>query len=236
MGVKTVTFYPGNADKGLHTHMAVHRVAQPLHRRAAGRHGWPPDHGNAHPQRSSAGFALAALARPESILITGKCAPQPVSAVALAALARPEKHPAWAFWAAGVQAKAAHPSAQAGLAGAHGISVSGSRTPAQRRNGWLSRPEPEAVAIEEAAAADVVLTAKPLSPGPVFFWKARWLGAPCAGAGRGKQPGPAFARNWDDEAMLSKLCGGRSPASSVEPRNREDVASSPRPRGADRDR
>jgi len=63
MGVKTVAFYPGNADKGLHTHMAVIELLS-----------------------RSTGEPLAVM---DGRLIT-EMRTAAVSAVALAALARPE--------------------------------------------------------------------------------------------------------------------------------------------------
>ena len=48
MGVKTVTFYAGNDELGLHTHMAIIELMRPRDRGAAGVDGWAPDYRDAH--------------------------------------------------------------------------------------------------------------------------------------------------------------------------------------------
>ena len=138
MGVKTVTFYPGNADLGLHTHMAVVELLS----RATGE----------------------PLAVMDGRLIT-EMRTAAVSAVALAALLPPGASQPGHPWQRRAGARA--PSGvQAGLARSRRRSASGAarRRNAER---LAQETGARAVAIEEAAAADVVLTVTS-SPTPVL--------------------------------------------------------------------
>jgi thiomorpholine-carboxylate dehydrogenase len=186
MGVKTVTFYPGNADLGIPTHMAVIELL-----------------------KRSTGEPLAVM---DGRLIT-EMRTAAVSAVAFAALAplHFERPPAsFGILGSGVQAHA-HIEALGHVWPAllpENILI-WSRTPANAER-LAAETGARAVAIEEAAAADVVLTAT-ASPEPVLH--GRWL-APHALVLAVGATG-ATLRELDDEAMLSSFVVAES-RSSVE--------------------
>jgi ornithine cyclodeaminase/alanine dehydrogenase-like protein (mu-crystallin family) len=142
IGVKTVTFYPGNADKGLHTHMAVIELL-----------------------RRSTGEPLAVM---DGRVIT-EMRTAAVSAVALAALAPPGAS-SLGILGSGVQARS-HLQAFRMVSSAFNEVRIWSRTPANAQR-LADETSARAVPIEEAAAADVVLTVTS-SPTPVL--QGRWL-------------------------------------------------------------
>lgn len=170
MGVKTVTFFPGNAALGLVTHMAMIELLS----RATGE----------------------PLALMDGRLIT-EMRTAAVSAVALEALtSSAETSPrSLGILGAGVQARAHLEALRLVRPGLRDIRI-WSRTPAAAER-LAADTESRAVAIEEAAAADVVLTAT-ASPEPVL--QGRWL-APCALVLAVGAVG-AHLRELDDEAML----------------------------------
>lgn len=146
MGVKTVTFYPGNADRGIHTHMAMVELLD----RATGK----------------------PLAVMDGRLIT-EMRTAAVSAVAYQALAPVHfDHPPQSFGiiGSGVQARAHVQALRHVWPEMDEILVWSPR----RENAEKCAAElrGRSVAIEEAAAADVVLTAT-LSAQPVL--QGRWL-------------------------------------------------------------
>lgn len=170
MGVKTVTFYPANAELGMHTHMAIVEVLS----RATGE----------------------PLAVMDGRLIT-EMRTAAVSAVALDALTA--KHaPSLGILGSGVQARS-HIAALRMVRPALSDIRIWSRTAA---NAELLAEEvgARAVPIEEAAAADVVLTVT-ASPAPVL--EGRWL-APHALVLAVGATG-ATLRELDDEAMQSSF-------------------------------
>ena len=186
MCVKTVTFYPGNAEQGLPTHMAVIEL---LNR--------------------STGEPLALM---DGRLIT-EMRTAAVSAVAFAALAplHFETPPVtFGILGSGVQAHAhiqalrhVWPTLQP-----ENILI-WSRTPANAER-LASDTGARAVKIEEAAAADVVLTAT-ASPEPVLH--GRWLASHSLVLAVGATG--ATLRELDHEAMLSSFVVAES-RSSVE--------------------
>lgn len=146
MGVKTVTFYPGNAELGLPTHMAMIELL-----------------------RRQTGEPLALM---DGTLIT-EMRTASVSAVAFSALAplHFEAAPAsFGILGSGVQAHAHIQALRLVWPALNDIRI-WSRTPANAER-LAAETGARSVAIEEAAAADVVLTATS-SPEPVL--QGRWL-------------------------------------------------------------
>lgn len=128
MGVKTVTFYPGNADLGLHTHMAVIELL-----------------------RRSTGEPLAVV---DGRLIT-EMRTAAVSAVALAALA-PITATSLGILGSGVQARSHIRAFRLVRPALKDIRI-WSRTTANAER-LAEETGARAVSMEEAAAGDVVLT------------------------------------------------------------------------------
>jgi ornithine cyclodeaminase/alanine dehydrogenase-like protein (mu-crystallin family) len=170
MGVKTVTFYPANAELGLHTHMAVIELLS----RATGE----------------------PLAVMDGRLIT-EMRTAAVSAVALDALAL-KRSPSLGILGSGVQARSHIQAFRLVRPELKDIRV-WSRTAANAER-LGEEVGARAVAIEEAAAADVVLTVT-ASPAPVL--EGRWL-APHALVLAVGATG-ASLRELDDEAMQSSF-------------------------------
>lgn len=172
MGVKTVTFYPGNAELdpalGLHTHMAIVEVL-----------------------RRSTGEPLAVM---DGRLIT-EMRTAAVSAVALDALAPPEAA-SLGILGSGVQARShLHALRQVRPALKDVRIWSRTRAHAER---LAVETGARAVAIQEAAAADVVLTVT-ASAAPVL--EGQWL-APHALVLAVGATGSTL-RELDDDAMMS---------------------------------
>jgi len=167
MGVKTVTFFPGNADLGLHTHMAIVELL-----------------------RRSTGEPLAVM---DGRLIT-EMRTAAVSAVALAALASPEAN-SLGILGSGVQARSHIQALRLVWPMLNDIRI-WSRTVVNAER-LAEEAGARTVPIEEAAAADVVLTVTS-SPGPVL--EGRWL-APRALVLAVGATGSSL-RELDDEAML----------------------------------
>jgi ornithine cyclodeaminase/alanine dehydrogenase-like protein (mu-crystallin family) len=142
MGVKTVTFFPGNAELGLHTHMAMVELLS-----------------------RSTGEPLALM---DGRLIT-EMRTAAVSAVALDALARPDVK-SFGVVGAGVQARSHLKALRMVRPGLMDVRIC-SRNPA-KADRLAEEAAGRAVSIEEAAAADVVLTVT-TSPEPVLM--GRWL-------------------------------------------------------------
>jgi thiomorpholine-carboxylate dehydrogenase len=168
MGVKTVTFFPGNTDVGLPTHMAVIELL-----------------------RRSTGEPLAVM---DGRLIT-EMRTAAVSAVAVAALA-PKHATSLGILGSGVQARShiaafriAHPNLK-------DIRI-WSRT-AAHSDQLAAATDARSVTIEEAAAADVVLTVT-ASPDPVL--RGRWVAKDSLVLAIGATG--AGLRELDDEAMQS---------------------------------
>jgi thiomorpholine-carboxylate dehydrogenase len=128
MGVKTVTFYPGNAELGLHTHMAVVELL-----------------------RRSTGEQLAVM---DGRVIT-EMRTAAVSAVALDALA-PRMATSLGILGSGVQARSHIQAFRRVRPALNEIRV-WSRTPANAER-LAAETGARAVSIQEAASADVVLT------------------------------------------------------------------------------
>jgi ornithine cyclodeaminase/alanine dehydrogenase-like protein (mu-crystallin family) len=168
MGVKTVTFYPGNAEAGLHTHMAVIELL-----------------------RRSTGEPLAVM---DGRVIT-EMRTAAVSAVAAAALAPPTAS-SLGILGSGVQARSHIRALRLVRPVLKDIRI-WSRTEANAER-LAEETGARAVAIEDAAAADVVLTVT-ASPAPVL--EGRWLGAHALVLAVGATG--ASLRELDDEAMLS---------------------------------
>jgi thiomorpholine-carboxylate dehydrogenase len=168
MGVKTVTFFPGNAELGLHTHMAVIELL-----------------------RRSTGEPLAVM---DGRLIT-EMRTAAVSAVALAALA-PTTATSLGILGSGVQARSHIQALRLVRPELTDIRI-WSRTPANAER-LADETGAHVVPIEEAAAADVVLTVT-ASPGPVL--EGRWLSAHALVLAVGATG--STLRELDDEAMLS---------------------------------
>lgn len=168
MGVKTVTFYPGNAELGLHTHMAVIELLQ-----------------------RSTGEPLAVM---DGRVIT-EMRTAAVSAVALAALA-PANATSLGILGSGVQARShiqAFKLVRPGLTDIRVWSRTGAN--AERLAGEVGA---RVVGIEEAAAADVVLT---VTSSPVPILRGSWLGAGALVLAVGATG--AALRELDDEVMQS---------------------------------
>jgi len=170
MGVKIVTFYPGNTELGLHTHMAMIELL-----------------------RRSTGEPLALM---DGRLIT-EMRTAAVSAVAFAALApaRPVAPASFGILGSGVQARAHIQALKLVWPGMGDIRV-WSRNPANGQR-LAAETGARAVAIAEAAAADVVLTATS-STQPVLM--GRWLAPDALVLSVGATG--ADLRELDDEAML----------------------------------
>ena len=168
MGVKTVTFYPGNADLGLHTHMAVIELLS-----------------------RSTGEPLAVM---DGRVIT-EMRTAAVSAVALDALAAREAS-SLGILGSGVQARSHIEAFRRARPGIQDIRI-WSRTSANAER-LAAETGTRAVAIEEAAAADVILTVT-ASPGPVL--RGCWLEPDALVLAVGATG--ASLRELDDEAMHS---------------------------------
>jgi len=181
MAVKTVTFYPANAELGLPTHMAVIEL---LNRKT--------------------GQPLAVM---DGRLIT-EMRTAAVSAVALDALARPNVG-SLGILGSGVQARSHLEALRLVRPSLTDIRI-WSRTKANSE-ALAAEVEARAVAIEEAAAADVVLVATS-SPTPIL--KGRWLKPDALVIAIGAI-GPQL-RELDDEAMLSScvIAEARGPVES----------------------
>lgn len=170
MGVKTVTFYPGNAELGLHTHMAVIELL-----------------------RRSTGEPLAVM---DGRLIT-EMRTAAVSAVALDALTT-KRAPSLGILGSGVQARA-H------IRAIRMVRPEMSEIRIWSRSGENARKLAEemgarAVTVEEAAAADVVLT---VTSSPVPVLEGRWLGRDALVMAVGATG--ASLRELDDEVMHSSV-------------------------------
>jgi thiomorpholine-carboxylate dehydrogenase len=169
MAVKTVTFYPGNADRGLHTHMAVIELL-----------------------RRSTGEPLAIM---DGRLIT-EMRTAAVSAVVLATLS-PPRVSILGILGSGVQARS-HIQAFRMVRGFKDIRI-WSRNPAHAER-LAGQTGARAVPIEEAAAADVVLTVT-ASPEPVL--EGRWLSPHALVLAVGATG--ASLRELDDEVMRTSF-------------------------------
>jgi len=172
MGVKIVTFYPGNDALGLHTHMA-----------------------NIELLRRDTGEPLAVM---DGRLIT-EMRTAAVSAVAFAALAPlhfAAPPVAFGIIGSGVQARAHIRALKHVWPELREIRIA-SRNPENAAR-LAAEVDARAVAVEEAAAADVVLTAT-TSPVPVL--QGRWLKPDALVLAVGAST--ASWRELDDEAMLS---------------------------------
>jgi thiomorpholine-carboxylate dehydrogenase len=169
MAVKAVTFYPGNAEKGLHTHMAVIELL-----------------------RRSTGEPLAIM---DGRLIT-EMRTAAVSAVALGALAS-DGASSLGILGSGVQARS-HIQAFRMVRGFKDIRI-WSRNPAHAER-LAEQAGACAVPIEEAAAADVVLTVT-ASPTPVL--EGRWLSPRALVLAVGATG--ASLRELDDEVMRTSF-------------------------------
>ena len=169
MAVKTVTFYPGNADAGLHTHMAVIELL-----------------------RRSTGEPLAVM---DGRLIT-EMRTAAVSAVVLATLS-PPRVSSLGILGSGVQARS-HIQAFRMVRGFKDIRI-WSRNP-MNAEVLAEQTGARAVAIEEAAAADVVLTVT-ASPTPVL--EGRWLSPHALVLAVGATG--ASLRELDDEVMRTSF-------------------------------
>ena len=181
MAVKTVTFYPGNAEHGLHTHMAVVELL----RRATGE----------------------VLALMDGRLIT-EMRTAAVSSVALDALSS-QTVTSLGILGSGVQARSHLAALRHVRPGLKDIRI-WSRTPANAQTladevnaakvgdygPAANKPRARAVPIEEAAAADVVLTATS-STVPVL--EGRWLSPHAVVLAVGATG--ATLRELDDELM-----------------------------------
>ncbi|MGA2217913.1 MAG: ornithine cyclodeaminase family protein [Terracidiphilus sp.] len=168
MGVKTVTFYPGNAELGLHTHMAVIELLQ-----------------------RSTGEPLAVM---DGRVIT-EMRTAAVSAAALSALA-PANATSLGILGSGVQARSHAQAFKLVRPGLTDIRV-WSRTPAHAEQ-FAGEVGARVVPIEEAAAADVVLT---VTSSPVPILKGSWLGSEALVLAVGATG--ATLRELDDEVMQS---------------------------------
>ena len=174
MGVKTVTFYPGNAAKQLHTHMAVIELL-----------------------RRSTGEPLAVM---DGRLIT-EMRTAAVSAAAFSAIAPlhfDEAPRSFGILGSGVQAHAHIKALRLVWPEMKDVRIwSPTRENAER---LAAKTGARTVAIEEAAAADVVLTATS-SPEPVL--QGRWLGENALVLAVGATG--STQRELDDEAMRSSF-------------------------------
>ena len=172
MGVKTVTFYAGNDELGLHTHMAIVEL-----------------------MRRETGEPLALM---DGRLIT-EMRTAAVSAAAFAGIAplHFESAPSsFGIIGSGVQARAHIAALRHVWPGMGEILIASRKTPNATR--LAEEVGARAVAAEEAAAADVVLTAT-TSPVPVL--QGRWLKPNALVLAVGASG--ASVRELDDEAMLS---------------------------------
>ena len=167
MGVKTVTFYPGNDELGLHTHMAIVELI-----------------------RRSTGEPLAVM---DGRLIT-EMRTAAVSAVALAALGDPSVK-SIGILGSGVQARAHFTALRTVRPGLDDIRI-WSRTEANAKR-LAAEIGGCAVPVEEAAAADVVVTVTS-SADPVL--RGRWLSPHALVLAVGATG--ASLRELDDETML----------------------------------
>jgi ornithine cyclodeaminase/alanine dehydrogenase-like protein (mu-crystallin family) len=168
MGVKTVTFFPGNAELGLHTHMAVIELL-----------------------RRSTGEPLAVM---DGRLIT-EMRTAAVSATAVDALAAKDAA-SLGILGSGVQARSHIDALRLVRPGLRDLRI-WSRTAANAER-LAAETGARAVTIEEAAAAQVVLTVT-ASPDPVLA--GRWLAADALVLAVGATG--ASLRELDDEAMQS---------------------------------
>ena len=168
MGVKTVTFFPGNAAQGLHTHMAVIELL-----------------------RRSTCEPLAIM---DGRLIT-EMRTAAVSAIALDALAPPAAN-SLGILGSGVQAHSHLEALRMVRPALRDVRI-WSRTAANAER-LAQECGARSVSIEEAAAADVVLTVT-ASPHPIL--EGRWLGPHALVLAVGAC-GPVL-RELDSEAMLS---------------------------------
>jgi thiomorpholine-carboxylate dehydrogenase len=168
MAVKTVTFYPGNGELGQPTHMAVIELL-----------------------RRSTGEPLAIM---DGRLIT-EMRTAAVSAVALDALAPPDVR-SLGILGSGVQARSHIQTLRMVRPSLNDIRI-WSRTPANAER-LASEANVRAVPIEEAASADVVLTATS-STVPVL--EGRWLSPHAVVLAVGATG--ATLRELDDEVMRS---------------------------------
>ncbi len=174
MGVKTVTFYPGNALKQLHTHMAMIELL-----------------------RRSTGEPLAVM---DGRLIT-EMRTAAVSAAAFSAIAPLHFEGApnsFGILGSGVQAHAHIKALRLVWPEMKEIRI-WSRTP-EHAEQLAAKSGARAVAIEQAAAADVVLTATS-SPEPVL--QGRWLGENALVLAVGATG--STLREIDDEAMRTSF-------------------------------
>ena len=174
MGVKTVTFYPGNAGLGLPTHMAMIELL-----------------------RRQTGEPLALM---DGTLIT-EMRTAAVSAVVFSALAPLHFEIAptsFGILGSGVQAHAHIQALRLVWPALNDIRI-WSRTPANAER-LAAETGARAVTVEEAAAADVVLTATS-SPEPVLM--GRWLAANALVLAVGATGNTL--RELDDEAMRTSF-------------------------------
>jgi thiomorpholine-carboxylate dehydrogenase len=170
MGVKMVTFYPGNAELGLHTHMAVIELL-----------------------RRATGEPLTVM---DGRLIT-EMRTAAVSAVALDALAS-ERVTSLGILGAGVQARSHLRALRMVRPGLKDLRI-WSRTK-EHADRLAHEVGARSVAIEEAAAADVVLTATS-STTPVL--EGRWLAPDAVVLSVGATG--ATVRELDDESLLTSF-------------------------------
>jgi ornithine cyclodeaminase/alanine dehydrogenase-like protein (mu-crystallin family) len=170
MGVKTVTFYPANAELGLHTHMAIVELLS-----------------------RSTGEPLAVM---DGRLIT-EMRTAAVSAVALDALTG-KQAPSLGILGSGVQARSHIQAFKLVRPALSDIRI-WSRTSANAKR-CAEETGARAVPIEEAAAADVVLTVT-ASPAPVL--EGRWLQPHALVLAVGATG--AVLRELDDEAMQASF-------------------------------
>lgn len=170
MGVKTVTFYPGNAELGLHTHMAVIELL-----------------------RRATGEPLAVM---DGRLIT-EMRTAAVSAVALDALAS-ERVTSLGILGSGVQARSHLKALRMVRPGLKDLRI-WSRTK-EHADRLALEMGARSVSIEEAAAAEVVLTATS-STAPVL--EGGWLGPRAIVLSVGATG--ATVRELDDESLLTSF-------------------------------
>lgn len=170
IAVKTVTFYPGNAELGLDTHMAIVELL-----------------------RRSTGEPLAVM---DGRLIT-EMRTAAVSAVALDALARPGVR-SLGILGSGVQARSHLEALRMVRPGLDEVQI-WSRTPANAER-LAAEAGGRAVPIQQAAAADVVLTVTS-SPEPVL--QGRWLQPQALVLAVGATG--SSLRELDDEVMRSSV-------------------------------
>jgi ornithine cyclodeaminase/alanine dehydrogenase-like protein (mu-crystallin family) len=168
MAVKTVTFYPGNAEAGLHTHMAIIELLS-----------------------RSTGEPLALM---DGRVIT-EMRTAAVSAVAAQTLA-PANAASLGILGSGVQARSHVAALRHVLPQINDVRI-WSRTQAHAQQ-LASETGARAVPVEEAAAADIVLTVT-ASPTPVL--KGQWLAPNTLVLAVGATG--ATLRELDDEAMRS---------------------------------